>query len=265
MTAPTFVAASTGTTDATGAWSHTCMAPAAAGHLILVQVFQDGAGGSHTVTGATNINALDGTANAWTEMNGTVLAGFSVGSPLTAFFVVYAGRSTSTSAPTISGDNLAGDDLYIRAYEFQDASTGTTLSTVFENGAINMEGTSTSLGTSGTSGTISDTAVTTNGSDRLALNFVAINDDNTITAFTGETGGSWALAVAGYITSGGTDAAIYLMSAAMPSAATIDGGTTTNPDAADSWGVGGFAIIGTTSDVPAVPRGNTQMTQLLAQ
>lgn len=65
----------------------------------------------------------------------------------------------------------------------------------------------------GTSASASDAIVKTIGSDRLALNFVAVNDDNAISAFTGETGGNWALAVTPYADSGGTDGAIALQSA----------------------------------------------------
>ncbi len=167
------------------------------------------------------------------------------------------GRSTSTTAPTISGSNASGDDLYFRAYEFLNANTSTVVSEVIENAAIDyaIGGAGAITDDKGTDATILDNA---------ALNFVGINDDNTITAFTGETGGDWALAVAGYIESGGTDAAIYLMSAAMASAGTIDGGSTTNPDAADSWGTFGFAIIGTTVVDTRVPY-KPSVPQLLPQ
>ena len=40
----------------------------------------------------------------------------------------------------------------------------------------------------------------------------------------------------------------------MASAGTIAGGTTSNPDATDAWGVVGFALIGTTPDTVFVPR-----------
>ena len=56
MAAPTYVKASTGTTDASGAWSHTGMTPAAAGNIIILQVLVDGTtAGIPTVTSVTNI------------------------------------------------------------------------------------------------------------------------------------------------------------------------------------------------------------------
>ena len=42
--------------------------------------------------------------------------------------------------------------------------------------------------------------VTTSGSNRLALNFIGISDNSTLGAFTGESGGDWIEAVAGFST-----------------------------------------------------------------
>jgi hypothetical protein len=98
----------------------------------------------------------------------------------------------------------------------------------------------------GTSATINDAAVATLGPDRLALNFVGINDDNAVAAFTGMIGGTWAEATAEYADAGGTDACIQLQTAAMAAAGVIDGGSTSNVDATDGWGSIGFALIGTT-------------------
>ena len=148
----------------------------------------------------------------------------------------------------ITGGNIGGNDIYVRVYEFTNVSTGTTLATVIENSTAGNA-------TNGvdTSATASDTAVTTLGPDRLALNFVAVNDDNAISAFTGETGGDWTLAVAPYAESTGTDGAIGLQAATMATADTINGGTGSIVDS-DAWGVVGFALIGTTPSVTYQPR-----------
>lgn len=253
MAAPTFVAASTGDTDATGVWTATCHAPGAAGRLILFHVFQDATTGVSATT-FTNIENIAGTDSA---MN-LVTAG-TVGSPSAGQHVFWLGRSLSTSAPTIDGTNGGGGDLYWRFYEFQDVSTGTTVATVIENSTGEF-----SSG-SGTSGTIADVDVVTMGTDRLAVNLVAINDDNAVAAFTGMTGGTWGEAVAEYATATGTDGCIQLQTAAMASAGTIGGGTATNPDAADGWGVFGFALIGTTPPVTeAETRERTQMLKQMA-
>ena len=61
----------------------------------------------------------------------------------------------------------------------------------------------------GTSSTAADAGVTTLGSDRLALNFVAVNDDNAIAEFSGEAGGEWSL-LGTYAESSGTDGAVGL-------------------------------------------------------
>lgn len=255
MTAPTYSGnSSTGATDAGGAWTYTCAAPLAAGRVIIVQILQDGATtGALTSIVGTNIENLAGTDNVWTA----VAVDQPVGSPTAALQHIYIGRSLSTTAPTISGGNSTSEDLYILAYEFLDVSTGTTLATVIENGSAGA-----TANGAGTSATASDTAVTTLGSDRLALNFIAVNDDNSIIVFSGQSGGTWA-ATGFYLDSAGTDGSIALRVAAMPAAGTIDGGTGSITDS-DAWGVVGFALIGTTPDAPRVPR-FTPYPQILPQ
>jgi hypothetical protein len=239
MAAPSFVSAATGATDAGGAWSYTCQTPGAAGRLIIVQLLQDGSTNAIAVTGASNIENLAGTDNAWTQVPGLDTGGsFSLGSTLALQFL-YIGRSLSTSAPTISGTNSTSEDLYIRSYEFMNVAAGTTLEQVIENGTAGSWSS-----TNGNSDTAADATVTTLGVDRLAVNFLAINDDNPFAGFTGQSGGTWTTQ-ASYAAASGTDGAIYVIDAAMAAAGTIDGGTGSITDS-DAWGVVGFALIGTT-------------------
>ena len=223
MAAPTFVAASTGATDAGGAWTATCHAPGAAGRIIILQVLQDDVNigdatpGSVTVTSITNAENLAGTDNVLTFI-GEFQTGLASG--INGYQLLWIGRSLSTSAPVVTGANSSTNDVYWRFYEFQDGNTGTTLAAVIENGSAGATTTS-----QDTSVTASDASVQTLGADRLALNFVAVDDDNAIAVFTGESGGDWTEAVAEYADGTGTDGAIQLQIAAMASAGTIDGGT----------------------------------------
>jgi len=236
MAAPTFVSAGTGATDAGGAWSYTCQASDAAGRIFIVQILQDGpSAGALTSIVGTNVESLDGTDNTW-----TLIRSATVGASDEALQHLYIGRALSTSAPTISGANSSTDDIYIRSYQFTDVSTGTTLATVIENDA-GADDLTTSF--AGTSATAEDAVVTTFGANRLALNFLAVNDDNPIAQFSGQSGGTW-VEVAEYATATGTDGAIQLQHAAMASAGTINGGTASITDS-DAWGVVGFALIGT--------------------
>ena len=266
MAAPTWVAASAGAVDTAGAWTFTCAAPGAAGRLILVHIFQDGTGTG--VTGdmvGTNITAIDGTANTWTRLKSSAPAVFGVGATgsQVGWHNVWAGRSTGTSAPTISGDNAAGDDLYFRAYEFLDANAGAALSDVFENGAIDMDASGSGLEDQATSNSVSNPGITTNGPDRLAVIFIAAADDVTIASYTGESGGDLALATAAFTTATGTDASIALQIAAMAPAGSITGGTAAL-GASIGWSAVGFAIIGTTvAAADRVPR-STPYPQLLS-
>ena len=237
MAAPSFIAASTGAVDTGGAWSYTCAAPGAAGRLIIVQVLQDGVSATSaiSVTSVTNMEDLAGTDNVMT----LIASNQVVGDAPAGYQHLFCGRSLSTSAPVITGANSTTDDIYVRAYEFSNVNTGTTLASIIENGISLTANQRVDI-----SATILNCPVTTNGPDRLACNFIAINDDNALGSFTGETGGDWTL-VADYGTATGTDGEIALQTATMVSAGTIDGGSYTYADT-DTWGNIGFALIGTT-------------------
>lgn len=252
MTVPSYVDASTGATDAAGAWTFTCQAAAATGRVFVIHIVQDGSTAAATaVTGTTNINNLAGAAGVTTIRSDHSLSSMRI--------FIFIGRSTSTSAPTISGSNSTSEDLYFRAYQFADVSLGTTLATVVENTAASP--------TSFTSGAISpanDSIVTTAGSDRLALNLVSVNDDVTFAGFTGETGGTWTTR-ASYAESSGTDAALYLTSAPMTAAGSIDGGSGAL-GANVGWATHGFALMPVeVSRVPRHPAINHQNPGLLME
>jgi hypothetical protein len=247
MAAPTFVQASTGTVITATSGDLTSMAGVTVGNLIVVHVLTDGTGGTQTFTDTnSSIENLAGTDNTLTQV--ASLAVQQVGNPNAAGNTAYLGRAIAT---TISAtiNNATGDDMYARMYEFANVSTAVGTSTtapgVIENGTDG-------IGTNGfgTGTTVSDTAVTTLGVDRLALNLVAINDDLTgIAAFTGMTGGTWAMP-ASFESATGTDGTISLMTAAMPAAGTIDGGS--DAITSDAWGVIGFALVGTTVVAPFI-------------
>lgn len=239
MAAPTFVAAGAGVADA----ASPAFTPVItfgngleAGDVVILQVFQDGPTAGiavdFTTPGNTNLEALDGTDDAM-----TFIGSFSVGSTDEALQHLWIGRSQSTAlgAGTISG--YGSEDVFMRMYAFRGVSTGTALADVIENGSAGGTANQRS-----TSTTVADSGVTTLGADRLAVNFVAVNDDNVLDAFTGQSGGTWTEAVAEYADSAGTDGAIGLQIAEIASAGTINGGTDTMA-AADAYGVVGFALI----------------------
>ena len=237
-----------GATDAGGAWTYTCGAPGSggAGTVVILQILQDGAtNGAVTVSSGTNIENLVGTDNVWTQIPGPNADGsFPVGASSEARQHLYIGRQLSASAPTAAGGNSTSEDLYIRSYPFNNVNTGTTLANVIENGSAGA----TANGV-GTSATASDTGVTTLDVDRLVLQFIAVNDDLVIPAFTGETGGDWGINGASYADAGGTDGAICCQISTAPTATTINGGTG-SLGISGAWGVVGFALIGTTAGAP---------------
>lgn len=248
MAAPTFVTASTGATDAGGNWSFTGAVASAVGNILLIQILQDGTTDSAvTMTGILRCANVAGVSPGVTPIPGPNTDGsWPIGSAATGRQFIWLGRATDTvTGPTWNGTNSTSEDLYFRCYEFSNVSTGTTLATVIENSTAGN-----ATNGAGTSTTCSDTAVTTLGPDRLALNLVGLSDDAMgLAVFTGMTGGTWGNFQI-YEESSGTDATIALNMATMASAGTIDGGS----DAITSigWGVVGFALIGTTPD--SVPR-----------
>lgn len=243
MTAPTWLLASTGSTDAGGAWTHLASGAGgmASGLITILHIVQDGSGAGQVTLDsmtASRRESLSGTANSLTS-----IGAFTVGGSSQAIQHLWIGRATSSLSCTFTGSNSGTDDIYIREYAFNDGITaalgGTSLATVIENATAGSTTNST-----GTSNTASDASVQTLGSDRLALNFVGINDDNPFAGFTGQSGGTWTTR-ASYADATGTDGAMYLVDAAMASAGTIAGGTSSITDI-DAWGVVGFALIGTT-------------------
>lgn len=234
---PTRVGSGTGVEDTAGAINVT-KTGVTVGNLIIVQAMADGDSSLVALTfNDTNnsVESITGTANTMTLLTGHPIK-IGVTDPPSAggSHWLWFGRATATTASI--DVTTAGQDTYIRVYEFTNVNTGTTFNDIIENGSAG-----TAVNEFGNSGTVPDVGVTTLGPDRLALNFIGVNDDSTdaYESFTGETGGDWVLTDQ-FEAAGGTDGAIFLQVADMPSAGTINGGTMTMDS--DPFGVIGFAL-----------------------
>jgi hypothetical protein len=208
VAAPVFVAAGAGAERLTTGTVSVTKATCTAGNLVIFHNFFSADTGDGGFTNFANVQALDGTINTTTALINAVNR------------QVLLARVTADG--TCSADlsiGASGDDGVGRIYEFSSVSAGTTLASVVENGT----GTNVELGFSAST-TINDSDVTTNGIDRVALNFVNVRSAAAIGAFTGETGGDWTEQVAEY---SGTTLMISLQSSPMPAAGVIDGGTIT--------------------------------------
>ena len=241
MAAPAYAGRGIGETDAASPVTTISGRVATVGNVVILQILQDGPTAGLTLDFVDDVEDLAGTANTMTS-----IGAFPVGSPTAALQHLWIGRATAAAIAGADVSGYASEDIYVLFWEFSDVNTGTTLADVIENGTAGN-----ATNGAGTSDTILDTAVTTLGADRLALNFVAVNDDNALDAFTGMTGGTWGEPGVEYADAAGTDGAIGLQTAAMASAGTIDGGTLTMA-ASDAWGVVGFALIPEPSTVPAL-------------
>ena len=211
MAAPSFVSAGTGVVWTTGAAANVSIS-ATAGNIVVLQVLTDAATTGLALSTFTNIVDLNGVASGMTDMLGNRItsldeaASFGVGAADAAFQHLVFGRAVATSTCTVAVSSGGGEDLYARFYQFTNVNTGSTISAIAENGGA------THANGKGTSTSVLDTGVTTNGVDRLACNFVAIDDDGTgLAAFVGETGGDWGLATPIFESSTGTDGTIALM------------------------------------------------------
>jgi hypothetical protein len=230
--APTFVQAGTGV-PVTGA-SATVDIPTAgtvAGAIIILHAGKIGTGAAPTLTSVTNIENLAGTDAAMTLLNASEEAAGA------GEHNIWIGRILVTNTATSLVYNGPAADSICRLYQFTGVHTGTTLNDVVENDAADY------AAASGTASPVDDVGVVTNGTDRLACQFVFLLNDVAIGPFTGETGGDWAEAVTEYQETGTTpDGTLQLQTATIASAGTINGGSVAI-GATDDWGVIGLALI----------------------
>jgi hypothetical protein len=226
---PVFVGAGSGAAILTGSGT-VSKTSCTAGNLIIVHFIVRGTTYDWSAfSNETNIEALDGTPNTLENIRNSEEGGHFIGR-------VTANGTCSADATV----GASGEDIFLRMYEFSGAATGTTVATVLENDTGVWDG------SSATGTTVGDAIVTTNGGDRLALNFVQISSNLATTDFTGETGGDWTEAVAEYQDATGATATLQLQTASMVSSGTIEGGSYTIGSSV-LWTSVGTAII------PAAP------------
>jgi hypothetical protein len=152
---------------------------------------------------------------------------------------VYYKFATGTESGTITITIGGSSSKMARMYSFRNVA----LSSFTEGGGFG----------SGYSSTINAPSVTTTDTNRLAVSFVFVNDDNAVDSFTGETGGDWAEAVSEFTTTEGSDGCVQLQTATMASARTISGGSyNMGMYNSDPWGVRAFALKPKTTPQPWV-------------
>ncbi len=240
MAAPSWVQSGAGVVVATGSGTPTLPSGAvAAGDLVIAHILEDGNSTGPTLVSTANIEALDGTDNSMTFLVNTC-----VGLSCVAEQWIYLGRCIAGGVTTSITVSTPGDDLYMMLHQFTDVAAGTEAVSVREGQGDSV----------GDTAAVNDQGVTTLGDDRLAIQLVAINDDNAMGSFTGESGGDW-LEAAEFASATGTDGCIQLQIATMAAAGTIDGGSFTMA-AADPWGVIGMAlkpVVAAAAPGPAFP------------
>lgn len=235
MPAPAFVGAGAGTFATTGSGT-VSKTSCSAGNLLLIHFVVAGTTIDWSAfSNITNISNLAGTPGA---ING-VVNGRQIGSTPTYENALFIARVTANG--TCSADftvGASGEDIFCRMFEFSGAHTGTTVASVLEEGADTNDG---SFGTGTTISTVND--MTTNGADRLGLQFVGVAGNVSIGDFTGESGGiDFVEAVAEYAEASGATCTLQLQTATITNPTTgINTGTTTI--ASEDWGVIYTSII----------------------
>lgn len=138
---------------------------------------------------------------------------------------------TESSADTISittSGGTSGIRHFAIVFNFSNTST------LWESSGVSV----------GTSRLVPDSAVTTLGPGRLAVNIIGVGQSSGSSDFVGETGGTWALNY--NMTGTALPPVVSLYTASMATADTIDGGTFTMGTSA-IWVGMGFALIDTPS------------------
>jgi hypothetical protein len=233
VAAPSFVAAGAGNVATTGtAVPDTIASTPLAGQVVLVHGVLDGTTGAPALGTITNVSSLSGSASSLTLA--TPSGGEDVGAAAAKHFF-WLGRVTANGTVTVN-IGTTGNAFFFRVYTFSGVASGTTVAAIIENGG------SAYVNATAATAAVTDTGVTTNGADRLAVQLVAVNDDNALASFTGETGGDWTEAVAEFASATSSDGCVQLQTATIASAGTINGGSQTMA-AADAWGVIGFAFL----------------------
>jgi MSHA biogenesis protein MshQ len=217
-TAPSFVAAGAGTDVAT---SGTLAVPypgsVAAGQLFLMQLMS-----RQKTTNPT-------TPAGWTLIS-PIAAGGDTHVNSTQWLYARTARATGSESGTVSLTTGNGNMWAARMYSFINVDTGTYI-----EGAVTA---------SGGSGVCAGPSISTAGTHRLALAFYAIDQQVTMGANSGASGGTWTEAVAEFASGAGSNGSIQLQTATMLTAGTISGGSSNFGGGSDDTICRGFALIG---------------------
>lgn len=175
-----------------------------------------------------SIRATGGTSDisGWTE-----IATHRMGTTSNGEFYVWGkiADGTETGSVTVTFPNDFGVTKMARCFRFKN-NNSTSVAAAIESIAEGQ----------GTSNTYAAQNVTSTTNLSLAVQFVAVADDNTTGSFTGESGGDYT-EVATYLYDGGSDGAHSVQTAELATAGSITGGSFTMA-ASDPWGVIGFII-----------------------
>jgi hypothetical protein len=226
MGVPIPVGAGTGVAITTGT-STVSKTGCTEGNLIFLHTYENGVANDSTRSNITNIESIDGTPEDLSHTDWRDVGPGPSGHHLVSYGRVMADGTCSVDLTV----GASGGDVFARLYEVEDVIAGAAVLEDVDFGAANNT-------------TVEDISVTPVTLPAAALNFIAIDTNETVVAYTGETGGDWTEFAAEFATATGAAATLSLQIADMPSGGTIEGGTFTLSGARD-YGIQGMALIGT--------------------
>lgn len=237
-----FIGAGTGVPITTGS-ATVSKTGCTAGNLIILHYLVHNGTDDVTRSNVTNITNLIGGNNSINP----ILVNRDVGTGgTTAKHSFCAGRATANGTCsvdlTVGG---SGGDVFARVYEFSGAFAGSADDGIglFENeGAVGQSDGQTNT-------TLADRSITPTSSGDLAVSLISIAGDQTLGAFTGETGGDWTEAVDQFNSATGATGTLQIQTAQLTGTGVINGGTMTITSS--PWGVLAFGIV------PAAAPGQT--------
>lgn len=139
-------------------------------------------------------------------------------------------RSTGSESGTVEVFSVAANCIIAAIHTFRNVATSSFIEDA-TTGGENSANTS-----------IEAPQVDAGGTHRLAVAIGGATDDLSVGAFTGETGGDWTLKHT-HASTVGSDACIWLQTAALDAGGTITGGAVTVASA-EEWSQHGFALVG---------------------
>jgi len=237
MTLPAFVGASNASYIAAGTHVTLTKSGCQAGNLIICHTMIDLNSGFSDYTNITNAQDLTGTSASMSTFSTIPIGLTPTGKQETRMGRAIAAGTVSMDV----GHDLGTASMFAQFFEFSGVIAGPKVAE--NNRAFNETSNPGGNWTYGQDTTTSIIApnIVTGGEDRLAVNFMAVNGNQALAEYSGETGGDYVKPIAEFSSGLGTAGSIGFQMALMLTAGTLSGGSITITS--HEWANIGFALL----------------------